>query len=246
MHRLGKSRKDSVASLTRAVTAVASYAGLTRSSPGTTASPVLRLLHWCSATPPRSRDAGNRARVLPERRPSIREGAGNAGCLARTRGLVCEVGRHTSIVTTGRPKHSGIPCATVLTVSFVISPGTGLSCPRRLQDHQSANLISASGYQDHTTSPSASRGARLAHPKRPSHPALHVRDDASAPPDEHGTAKLYCCFYPTKKRNIFRHQTGHDGQISATRVTREPTGPRKARPDDRLREAIQAANRGTG
>jgi hypothetical protein len=26
---------------------------------------------------------------------------------------------------------TGIPCATVLTVSFVLFPGTGLSCPRR-------------------------------------------------------------------------------------------------------------------
>jgi hypothetical protein len=30
-------------------------------------------------------------------------------------------------------ERSGIPCAMVLTVSFVFSPGTGLSCPRRLQ-----------------------------------------------------------------------------------------------------------------
>jgi hypothetical protein len=30
-------------------------------------------------------------------------------------------------------ERSGIPCAMVLTVSFVFSPGTGLCCPRRLQ-----------------------------------------------------------------------------------------------------------------
>jgi hypothetical protein len=30
------------------------------------------------------------------------------------------------VVTTGSPKHSGIPCAMVLTVSFVISPVIGL------------------------------------------------------------------------------------------------------------------------
>src|SRR6266849_10058369 len=43
----------------------------------------------------------------------------------------------------------------VLTVSFVLSPGTGLSCPRRLRDDL-ATLASASGGRDHTTSPSAS------------------------------------------------------------------------------------------
>jgi hypothetical protein len=33
--------------------------------------------------------------------------------------------------------------------------------------------------------------ARRATPARPSHPALHVRDDAYAPPDERGTAKKH-------------------------------------------------------
>jgi hypothetical protein len=28
-----------------------------------------------------------------------------------TRSLVCEIGKHTSVVTTGSPVHSGIPCA---------------------------------------------------------------------------------------------------------------------------------------
>jgi hypothetical protein len=28
----------------------------------------------------------------------------------RTRGLACEIKKHTSKVTTGTPKHSGIPC----------------------------------------------------------------------------------------------------------------------------------------
>jgi hypothetical protein len=38
------------------------------------------------------------------------------------------------LVTTGSPKHSGIPCAVVLTVSFVRSPETGLSCHHRQRD----------------------------------------------------------------------------------------------------------------
>ena len=35
--------------------------------------------------------------------------------------------------TTGSAGSSGIPCAMVLTVSFALSPGTGLSCPCREQ-----------------------------------------------------------------------------------------------------------------
>jgi hypothetical protein len=64
--------------------------------------------------------------------------------------------KHTSIVTTGTPKHSGIPCTMVFTVSFELSPVTGLfvtviGAMRSIV----ANLTPASGRQDHTTSPSA-------------------------------------------------------------------------------------------
>jgi hypothetical protein len=59
-------------------------------------------------------------------------------------------------VTTGSTGSSGLPCAMVLTVSFALSPGTGLCCPRRHAKRASRNLTSASGCQDHTTSPSAS------------------------------------------------------------------------------------------
>jgi hypothetical protein len=46
-----------------------------------------------------------------------------------TRSLACkgEV-KHTSVVTTGPPDSPGLPCAMVLTVSFVLSPVTGLFC----------------------------------------------------------------------------------------------------------------------
>jgi hypothetical protein len=42
-------------------------------------------------------------------------------------------------------------------------------------------LISASGYRDHTTSPSAENPARLAGRRRPPHPAPNVRDDRETP-----------------------------------------------------------------
>ena len=50
----------------------------------------------------------------------------------------------------------------VLTVSFVLAPETGLSCLRRQRNARSivASLTSASGYQAHTTSPSATVSAK--------------------------------------------------------------------------------------
>jgi hypothetical protein len=62
--------------------------------------------------------------------------------------------------------HPTFPHAMVLTVSFVLSPVTGLVCHRHQRikvlskpgraDSTSANLTPASGRQDHTTSPYAS------------------------------------------------------------------------------------------
>ena len=74
----------------------------------------------------------------------------------RTRSLACKV-KSTRVSHhrfTGTP---GLPCAMVLTVSFVLSPVTGLCCHRRPQEALLLeNLTPASGRQDHTTSPSAS------------------------------------------------------------------------------------------
>src|SRR5260370_42308908 len=68
----------------------------------------------------------------------------------------------------------------VLTVSFVLSPVTGLFCHRRPRKLPSANLTPASGRQDHTTSPSASalfvKSAASVH-RIPS----RVRDDRERP-----------------------------------------------------------------
>jgi hypothetical protein len=49
----------------------------------------------------------------------------------RARSLACKIKKHTSIVTTVTPGSPGIPRAMVLTVSFVLSPVTGLVCHRR-------------------------------------------------------------------------------------------------------------------
>jgi hypothetical protein len=44
------------------------------------------------------------------------------GASANTHGLACDEKKHTSIVTTGESRITGIPCAMVLTVSFALSP----------------------------------------------------------------------------------------------------------------------------
>jgi hypothetical protein len=65
-------------------------------------------------------------------RPSKKqEGAGNAECFSRTHGP--RATKKHAAVTTGSAEITGIPCAMVLTVSFGLSSGTGLSCPRDLR-----------------------------------------------------------------------------------------------------------------
>jgi hypothetical protein len=111
-------------------------------------------------------------------RPNRRaQGMPGAHC---ARSLVCRMKKHTSIVTTVTPGSPGIPRAMVLTVSFVLSPATGLFCHRRPQDHHLTSLTPASGRHDHTTSPSARsalvRCATCVHRIPP-----RVRDDREPP-----------------------------------------------------------------
>src|SRR2546423_13679540 len=49
------------------------------------------------------------------------------------RSLACKIKKHTSIVTTVTPESPGTPRAMVLTVSFALSPVTGLCCHCRQQ-----------------------------------------------------------------------------------------------------------------
>src|SRR3984885_15508000 len=65
------------------------------------------------------------------------------------------VGVCTRVFTAEAPETSGIPHAMVLTAYLVLSPGTGLFCPRRSRDNP-ATLMPASGHQDHTPLPFAS------------------------------------------------------------------------------------------
>jgi hypothetical protein len=64
--------------------------------------------------------------------------------------------KHTSIVTTGSPDVPGLPCANGFNGFLRALPGEpGFVATIACKDHRLAGLISASGYQDHTTSPSA-------------------------------------------------------------------------------------------
>jgi hypothetical protein len=102
------------------------------------------------------------------------------------------------LVTTGSPKHSGIPCAMVLTVSSALSLATGLSCHHR---SQSSRRVGPKGRHrfcelDPSVGGSGPHGfavrVRTVRPRvryctsrpvlpRPSHPALNVHDDREAP-----------------------------------------------------------------
>jgi hypothetical protein len=77
--------------------------------------------------------------------------------------------KHTSIVTTVTPGSPGIPRAMALTVSFVLSPVTGLVCHRRLQITCKLDTsVGASGPHDFAVRVSA---IRRWHHQRPPHPA---------------------------------------------------------------------------
>jgi hypothetical protein len=97
-----------------------------------------------------------------------------------TRGLACEMKKAHEQVTTGSPVTPGLPCAMVLTVSFVLSPVTGLFCHRRLLNNfrKLDTSVGASGPHDFSVRISAARLARAA---ASTASRLNVRDDAYAP-----------------------------------------------------------------
>ena len=72
-----------------------------------------------------------------------------------TRSSACKIGS-TRIRHHGFTEHSGIPCATVLTVSFVLSPETGFVVSVPSATRKRCRRVGISVGKDHTTSPSAS------------------------------------------------------------------------------------------
>jgi hypothetical protein len=88
---------------------------------------------------------------------------GRRECRAPDAPAASRVEKNTRVSHHGHAGSPGIPRAMVLTVSFALSPVTGLVCHRPSADN-SADLTPASGRQDHTTSPSASSAVRLSAP----------------------------------------------------------------------------------
>ena len=129
-----------------------------------------------------------------------------------TRGLVRKRWKeaHTSIQVQRR--QSDIPCAMVLTVSFVLSSATGLSCHRRsreaLAPQELDASVGASGPHDFAvrigTLVSRTAASTASHP--------NVRDDGQRPSCGTGWRELVALICPTGKVEYFceRGWTGNE------------------------------------
>jgi hypothetical protein len=116
---------------------------------------------------------------------------------------------------------------------YALSPVTGLVCHRHCAKLAPRNLASASGGQDHTTSPSAealandtrqtryrsplflakaASRARQALCPRPSHPASDVRDDRETPLVWRRDGATKSQTSEKRKQNIFRLGTGQQNR----------------------------------
>jgi hypothetical protein len=113
--------------------------------------------------------------------PLKAEGAGKAGC---------QVHPQPRMQRKQRKKHTRIHYRYAETIRPSLRDGlAAYTCSPRCTGFLAtvarrpspANLIPASGDQDHTTSPSASRITRQLMPTRPPHPAPDTRDDREAP-----------------------------------------------------------------
>jgi hypothetical protein len=109
-----------------------------------------------------------------------REGAGKAGCWPHP-WSACK--QKAGGVTTGTSRTTGLPCAMVLTVSFVLFPGTGLSCPRHPQSALGAlwEFSASVGAPEPHDFSVRDLDDRLSLRPRPSHPTANVRDDRETP-----------------------------------------------------------------
>ena len=144
------------------------------------------------------------ARVLPFRLlPLRREGAGKTGRWLRPQHRVQWVVKNAH----GFDRYSrDIPAfpAQWFDGLYVLSPGSGLSCPRCCMGLTSS-VAPGSRRQDHTISPYAAAfrlaGDRLT-PQRPSQPAPTLRDDAHRPLWRHGLRRKILLIYGNVKRDF--------------------------------------------
>ena len=115
--------------------------------------------------------AAHFARAMPETfRPLVKEGAGNAGRPMRPiAACAMLLGRSAHALVRSHRNHPAFPTQW-FTAYSALSPGTGLSCPRRLRSclHRLDTSVGASGPHDFAVR--FTRHSSKAHP-RPPHPA---------------------------------------------------------------------------
>jgi hypothetical protein len=130
-------------------------------------------------------------------RPHIKRAQGKPGARC-TRSLACELKKHTSIVTTGSPVSPGLPCAMVLTVSFALSPVTGLFCHRRQWSclRQLDASIGASGPHDFAVRARLRQRPRRALPVWAASPPKRQRRQKTAPLVSR-RCRVHCIPHPT-------------------------------------------------
>jgi len=125
----------------------------------------------------------SRALVSHPRKTQRAQGTPDA---MRTRSLVRN-GVSTRVSHHRHAEQSGVPCAVVLTVSFVLFLATGLCCHHRRRDTSRRLDASVGASEPHDFTVRAARvrpraiGLPACASSRPPHPAPHVRDDRDTP-----------------------------------------------------------------
>ena len=148
------------------------------------------------------------ARGLHELLPSRRQRAQGRPGARCTRGLVCKL--HKEMRTRAYRFSGNTPAfpAQWFYGLYRALLGDRLSCHHRLAGLDPQNLTPASGRQNHTTSPSASRAVRQRHIRVHRIPP-HVRDDREPPLLSGETGEVDSADLPDGvKRNIFRARAG--------------------------------------
>src|SRR5579872_2469884 len=138
--------------------------------------------------------------------PPEKEGAGKAGRLMHPQPHAQDKKAH-ELVTTGSPEATRPSLRNGFNGFLRARPGDRAFLPPSPARCVSidTNLISASGYQAHTTSPSALAPFVNASPKRPSHPAPNVRDGRDAPLSGAGWREQVQVICPTPQAKCLRH-----------------------------------------
>jgi len=111
--------------------------------------------------------------------PLITEGAGKAGCPMHPQPRVQNLSEAHERSHRGFAGTPGLPCAMVLTASFVLSPAIGLVCHRRLRIGGEFGPVGPALASANLTPASGVRTTRLLRPQHASF--LCVPDDAHKP-----------------------------------------------------------------